>query len=560
MSTEQLLLRACRPALLVVASVFSAVACRTPPVSTRLAAAEAGHGRPGTVPDARAVPDVSRGDSAAGSSARASPWANPFGVFYAGHHGAVIAELGAADRVYGRQFEWEAPNGPRSADEMLRNGRGTEGLIVTLQFQTADRLRPGVESVSYHKYCLPEGAALERSVRFARQAVERYDGDADFGCMPGAGPDCYSVGDGLYPRDPAALRARPIHLWQVENEFFFQLLDCSVDPRGAPVPAEKAARYFRTMAAVIREADPQATVILWGVTGFDTILFERGLVDAVDRGDSDCNYEHITRAEVLANPARYAERRRNLALWRQRVETVLRGAAGAYDAIDFHSYSNNYRWSSAVVRWLAALGLGDLAVISTEMSGPYFMFAALGAPRPTECAEGGRDDRGPARHSERVLAEYVVKLFVVGLANGVRRMHWATGEELFDPYIDNYQRVGLVERNGRRKPAFYTYRLMIQKLRGYVGVESLGGDAYAFRFENRGPVVVAWSEGGPRTIDLSSQLPTGRVAVTRLVTETDATGNAVLPPVETLTRATVTVDEAPVFIEALADDPSTSPR
>jgi len=525
------------PPILLCAIVFLAVACCGPRGAAR--------------PDAgrsAAAPVLSPGLGPAPPGKLA--WGNPFGVFYAGKQGAAIAELGAAFRVMGNQSNWESSSGPRTYDEALLGGEGAEGIIVTLQFHTASRQRPGVESVGYHKYCLPEGKELAGALRFAQQAVERYDGDADFGCALGEGPDCYAVGDGQYPAAPAALMARPIHRWQVENEFFYQMLDCSEEESGAPMDVKKAASYLVNVAAVIRAADPEATLIFPAVTGFQAVLLDRGFIDAVDRGPTDCAFERHTRTQIEAHPAAYREQREAVARTRERLEYVLRNAGRAYDAIDFHTYDNDYRLAPAFMRWMSALGLGAHAVISTEMAGPFFMFPELGAPKPTVCAKGGRDDRGPARYSEALLAEYVIKKFVVGLACGVRRMHWATGEELFEPYVDNYQRLGLVEKNGRRKPAFYAYRLMVEKLLGHIGVEKLGGDAYAFRFDGKGPVVVGWEEGGSRTIDLSGVFRGGRAKVTRPVTELDPAGLPLRPAAETVAATAVELGDLPVFVEA----------
>lgn len=213
---------------------------------------------------------------------RPAPWENPLGVFYLSKRVPMLAELGAAARVMGHQSRWESEAGPRTFDDAVAGGDGTDGVIVTLMAQTEGREMPGDEAVGYHKYCLPEGRELVRSLWFVQRAVERYDGDEDFGCMTAAGPDCHGPGDGLYPVSPRVLRSRPIHRWQVENEFFYQMVDCASDDEGAPLSPDKAVAYLTAVAGVIRAADPHATVIFPAITGLRPVLFERGLVTALD--------------------------------------------------------------------------------------------------------------------------------------------------------------------------------------------------------------------------------------------------------------------------------------
>lgn len=495
--------------------------------------------------EARAGPTLQEPASPAPAGPRADPWANPFGIFYVGRQNEVFAGSGAAFRIFLPQATWEEAGAPRTLDEAVLRGN-VDGLLVTLQLHVDAQRREGVESIGYHRYCLPEGAALERSLRFVRDVVERYDGDADPGCRSTAGPDCYAPGDGMFPADPGGLAARPIHRWQVENEFFAFCLDCSRHRAGEPVSAEKAASYLTAVSRTIRAADPAATVVFPALTGFEAVLLERGFLDAMDLGTTDCDRRVLTRAEVDAHPRAFAERRAEVAAVRARFEDTLTGTAGAFDAIDFHTYNNDYHLSEAVVAWVRSLGL-DADVVSTEMSGPYFMYAALGAPTPRRCAREGRDDRGPLRYSDAVLSSYVVKTFVVGLAAGVRRMHWATGEELFEPYLDNYQRLGLVEKDGRRKPAFHAFQDLIGTLAGFTRVTHLEGDVYVFHFDGGPPVAVGWQDGGRRTVDLGSVF-SGEVTAAPVVTVLDPAGQPVRSPPRVGPATAVELGDVPVFV------------
>lgn len=478
---------------------------------------------------------------------REGPWTQPFGVFYAGHQAAALDELGVAWRVFVPQHAWEGPGGPLAFDEMLLEGH-SEGVIATLQLHTARARRPGVEEVGYHRYCLPQGEDLARGMEFVGRVVERYDGDLDSGCTLPA-PDCWTGGDGLAPSDPAALLAHPVHLWQAENEFFSFSLDCSRKRAGEKVGAARATAYLRQVGEAVRAADPQATLILPSIAGVEVLLFEGGYADTVDLGATDCTWRHLTRAQVDADPKAWEEPRSQVRESRERIEQVLRGTADLYDAVDFHAYRNDVRVGEEVARWMEAIGLGDHARLSTELAGPYFMFPETGAPPPRRCARQGRDDRGPERYDEAVLSEHLVKKVVLSLASGMVRVHWATGEELFEPYIDNYQRLGLIEKDGRRKPAYHAYKDLIHHLSGYRSVESPGPNLHVFRFVDRPPVGVAWAEGDSTSVDLRAVLGTDQVVVHPIVSRLGPDLAPVVPAPWTVAAAAVPLSRLPVFVQ-----------
>ena len=95
---------------------------------------------------------------------------------------------------------------------------------------------------------------LEKSKEFAQKVVERYDGDDDFGCTITNNKDCYTVGDNLYPSIEiiTAIKKEPIHNWQIENEFLYQMHDCTTPAKGR-VTKEQMVNHIKEMSKFMNE-------------------------------------------------------------------------------------------------------------------------------------------------------------------------------------------------------------------------------------------------------------------------------------------------------------------
>ncbi len=93
---------------------------------------------------------------------------------------------------------------------------------------------------------------------WVKATVERYDGDEDLGCVVSV-PDCYVVGDNMYPSQETieALENVPIKYWEVENEPNF-------DDRLTTGYAD----LQRITYQAIKQADPEAKVLIGGCGGW----------------------------------------------------------------------------------------------------------------------------------------------------------------------------------------------------------------------------------------------------------------------------------------------------
>ncbi len=267
----------------------------------------------------------------------------------------------------------------------------------------------------------------EAYARWVRAAVERYDGDG-IDDMPG-------------------LRA-PAKFWQVDNE----------PPRGR----EGYPDLQRITYAAVKEADPEATVLVGGLT--------------------------------LPLPAlRRAYEREDLPL--------LEALGGeAVDVLDVHWFGHAGGWrdlAPALSRLrgdLARCGFGEIPIWITEM-GTY-----AGTP-------GGRGRRLPPQ-SERMQAAEMVRRYVTALGLGVKKVFWAWGmrEGFLDPgdndFFDNtgfvYDGRGPGDPGaGIEKLVYWSFGKMTDLLGGWSGeapvrVEAGAGvEAVRFPYGNGGGAVLA---------------------------------------------------------------------
>jgi hypothetical protein len=144
----------------------------------------------------------------------------------------------------------------------------------------------------------------------------------------------------------------------------------------------------------------------------------------------------------------------------------------------------------------------------------------------------------------------VVKRYTVLFAAGVERVFWfgienpatnwipdCPGHATFG-YMALVRSRRLIPLPEERRPAFYTYKLMVEKLSGFTAVQqlSLNQGVWAFRFSKRGgDVYVVWAD---RAVQVN--LPLGG----KTVRVTDITGSS-----RQQDSANLAVTTFPVFVE-----------
>lgn len=401
------------------------------------------------------------------------------------------------------------------------------------------------------RYCLPTGSTLAAWLQFLGRAVERYDGDADVGCtFPG--PDCYASGDGLFPDDAtiASFQANPIEYWQVENEWFWQVDDCSGPEPTLPSPATMAA-HLQAVATTIKSADGEATVIAGALSSV-------GLFAAMDwsschqfieiGGPDDCAYREILMDDVTP------EQSSQVSEARARVVETLRLSDPYFDVVDVHFYESRphaMTYQAATVRrLLEEAGISrPIPLWSLENAGPYAFFPLMGLAQPTTCPPPPRTPAEMANgeyggpYSDALLADFVAKHYAIATLAGFQKIAWSSSMPTLG-WGEPFLRTALHDYDLNEKPAYHTYLMLSRELGDVRTVDKPLPEVYRFVMADGSVKLLAWSDAHVPQVDVSAILGTDAVSVRRLVREAD-----VEPSPVTRDSHAVPVSPSPVLVE-----------
>jgi len=263
-------------------------------------------------------------------------------------------------------------------------------------------------------------------------------------------------GDGFH--DAPGLK-KGIKYWQVENEW---------DWRWKDTP-ESFVAFLKIAYETIKAADPDAKVVLGGISKLAPDAFHAGLL-----GDSfELNGKTITPASLEKLPSFIEEH--SLRTY------VLEHGYPYFDIISFHQYGR-YRAIEKEVEYVRGIMRKhnyDKPLWMTEVGGPFVPYGEV--------------------YTEDRHAQEVVKYYVTALANGVEVVFWST--YLPSPVWGTaFTNTSLLDEHNRKKPAYYSYKLLASMLQGAVRVQrlfsSVRGQLVVFTRKTGERVYVAWREGG----------------------------------------------------------------
>ena len=146
--------------------------------------------------------------------------------------------------------------------------------------------------------------------------------------------------------------------------------------------------------------------------------------------------------------------------------------------------------------------------------------------------------------SERIQARHVVIRFVVFSSKGAEKVIWYNYGQLTED--DKFYGCNLVDNGDDPKPAYYTFKILVEKLGYYKKVDILQRDSirlYRFIDEKDRPVFVAWADS-TLNIDLSEYFKDDEVKVTHIIEDEN-----IIPVVESVSTDRVSISPSPVFIE-----------
>jgi len=316
-----------------------------------------------------------------------------------------------------------------------------------------------------------------------------------------------------------------------------------------PSPGMNVKTYLGFLAKLspaIKETDPNAKIMIpglympnWG----RVFAYLDGYIEDDDAG--------------IVNGVKYEKtelnRMQNITFSKKGYELILDLGGDYFDIVDIHLYTEKETFYE-----------GEIEYIKSKMR-------ELGYQKPIWCVEGGGPFRNPESSpddpqgdtlfgttNEKEVAEYVVKFHAMSAAKGLVRQHWGIGGQEQQGYWGGpWNIMSLLEKvTQKKRPAYYTYKIMREKLRDFqVGnVADLSIDHIRiFEFITpKGNIYIAWDRDGGEDssiTNLSDALGNKEVKVTQIVTELNDNDSPVQPKVETYATTAIPLSITPVFIE-----------
>ena len=151
---------------------------------------------------------------------------------------------------------------------------------------------------------------------------------------------------------------------------------------------------------------------------------------------------------------------------------------------------------------------------------------------------------------EKYQAEDLVKRVSSTLGQGVDFIEWVPMVDFKKPTLWYFSHMGLIDANGRKKPHFYTYKILIDKLTGFTDVEEISSEPRIIKFDftSKEPVYVVWGKEA-ETINMEKYFSKKEFLLTNIVTELDKNNNPIYLPSEKVQSNSVKIKRTPVFFE-----------
>ena len=317
-----------------------------------------------------------------------------------------------------------------------------------------------------------------------------------------------------------------------------------------PDPAAKIAKHFREAAREIRSHDPNAVIIAGGIAGLNLMapVDGYGISQNIEIGKDDCEYQNIQLSKI------HPDLRNYISLLKERTFDYLREIQGYYDILDIHLQIPTDPYEAGeIMKWLkdaiAKENLHEKPVWSLKAASPMYFHTLMEFGRPEHCS----NDVLP--YDQSIQSKHLVKLLAIGLSSGIEKI-------FISPMISSDANATVSDRlslaisdNGKgadllKKPAFFAYKQVSEKLKNMTGSEKINGELFKFTFRNKPPVFIAWSDKGVKAIDMSGLVSSGNVRAERIVTGLDQRDDPIFDP-EVLSPAnTVYIGKIPVIIVA----------
>jgi len=336
-----------------------------------------------------------------------------------------------------------------------------------------------------------------------RNVVERYDGDG-FEDMPGL--------------------INPIKYWQIEGEWMWMWEDTK----------ENYVDFLNISYQIIKASDKNAKVISSGLTAVHLFVLGDELIPNQIYTDN-----FVYNGDLKVPQKAYIENLTDVRYQKSKSKAIYLLSSGKdyFDIMDMHSYTSDYKILPAQIKWVKnemKKNGYDKPLWSLENAGPFYNLSYF----CFYCVQFNE----------------VVKRYVISLKHGIDKLFWSSLVTTIG-WSDNFQRLSLIDSSNIKKPAYYTYKIMVEKLNhsDFKNINNISESGGTFIYEfnkSQSNIFVLWSDIGNKTIDLSPYLSTQKVKVTHIVTNLDGNNNPVYSSDEVLLANSILITDTPIFVEA----------
>ncbi len=154
---------------------------------------------------------------------------------------------------------------------------------------------------------------------------------------------------------------------------------------------------------------------------------------------------------------------------------------------------------------------------------------------------------------EKYQAENLIKRVCLAFSLGIESFNWLGMIELREPNTPDwfFAIMPLMTHGGEHKPAYYTYKLLIDVLQGIHSAEKISDHVFRFYYKDyRPPVYIAWIDHGETTIDLSGEVR-GEMELLRIITERGQTDEDAA--IETVSSDAILINNTPIILSKSLD-------
>ena len=170
---------------------------------------------------------------------------------------------------------------------------------------------------------------------------------------------------------------------------------------------------------------------------------------------------------------------------------------------------------------------------------------------------------------EKIKAEDLTKLYAIAFAEDAAMAFWfqimkykvpvwynnrpdeMTPRTFDSVYKFRSTEFGLIDAgSGERLPAFYAYRLLVEKISSFSNIKSLGNEnsvVYEFQFPSGDKKYICWSNKGQQSLEL--KVPDGEYQATKIITEMGQTDPSITKLGAQGGKLMLELDSTPIIIE-----------